>query len=92
VFTNWYKTYSINKAHAILHTKYIPRVLCNTVEFHHFKLIKSHVLFAPVCIITQQKNMTWTTFYYAGAVWEGAPYNPNHTSSLRWLKLYVTCF
>jgi len=30
------KTYSINKTHVLLHTKYIPRVLCNTMGFHHF--------------------------------------------------------
>jgi len=30
------KTYSINTTRALLHTKYIPRAVCNTVEFHHF--------------------------------------------------------
>jgi len=33
------KTYSINKTHALLHTKNIPRVLYNTVEFYHFEKI-----------------------------------------------------
>ena len=32
------KTYSINKTHALLHTKNIPRVLYNTVEFYHFEI------------------------------------------------------
>jgi len=36
------KTYSINKTHALLHTKNIPRVLYNTVEFYHFEKIYSH--------------------------------------------------
>jgi len=27
----------MNKTHALLHTKYIPCVLYNTVEFYHFK-------------------------------------------------------
>ena len=33
------KTYSINKTHALFHTKYIPRLLYNTVEFYHFEKI-----------------------------------------------------
>ena len=36
------KTYSINKTHALLHTKNIPRVIYNTVEFYHFEKIYSH--------------------------------------------------
>ena len=36
------KTYSINKTHALLHTKNIPRVLYNIVEFYHFEKIYSH--------------------------------------------------
>ena len=30
---------SINKTHALLHTKNIPRVLYNTVEFYNFEKI-----------------------------------------------------
>jgi len=36
------KTYSMNKTHALVHTKNIPRVLYNTVEFYHFEKIYSH--------------------------------------------------
>ena len=36
------KTYSINKTHALLHTKNIPRVQYNTVESYYFEKIESH--------------------------------------------------